>query len=114
MIRVTSIVAGLFTSSLSFTRSALPRITATTSLKSRAISGAVLAMSGIVSARVLTRLTRMGHSAARVPQLHRGVVPPREVERAVHELEMCERLREVAQQPLRRRVVLLRDQAEVV
>src|SRR6266478_599348 len=36
------------------------------------------------------------------------------VERGVHEREMRERLREVAEEPLLHRVVLLREQAEVV
>ena len=50
----------------------------------------------------------------RVPAVHRRRQVRREVEGRVHEREVRERLGEVAEQPARLRVVLLRQQAEVV
>src|SRR5919201_6685914 len=52
-------------------------------------------------------------AACRVPP-HHGRMLVSQVERAVHEREVRESLRKVPEQPLLIRVVLLRDQTEVV
>src|SRR3954447_20054728 len=50
----------------------------------------------------------------RVPPVHRRGQMWDQVVRGVHECQMRERLREVPEQPLLGRVVLLREQADVV
>src|SRR5436190_22754997 len=51
---------------------------------------------------------------ARVPTVHRRRQVRREVERGVHEGEMRERLGEVAEHALCLRVVLLREEVQIV
>src|SRR6476620_6018692 len=72
-----------------------------------------------VTGRPLAGATRdesglFGALPARHPQVHRRRQVWRDVERRADESEVGERLREVAEEALRLRVVLLRQQAEVV